>query len=66
MTTDQREISIQLFSWLDHTTAFHGWQYSLGAATVTGSKAVDAVAESNNSPRSKARRHLNTWFAFSP
>jgi len=33
---------------------------------VTGSNAVDAAEESTNSPRSKARRHLNTWFAFSP
>ena len=32
----------------------------------TGSKAVHAAGESTNSPRPKARRHLNTWFAFSP
>jgi hypothetical protein len=28
MTTDQEEISIQRFSWLDHTTAIYGWQSS--------------------------------------
>jgi hypothetical protein len=32
---------------------------------MSGSKAVDAAAESTNSPRSKARSHLKTWFAFS-
>jgi hypothetical protein len=39
---------------------------SLGADTVTGSKAVDVTLGSDSSPRSKARRHLNTWFAFTP
>jgi hypothetical protein len=39
---------------------------SHAAATVTGSKAVEAELGSDNSPRSKARRHLNTWFAFTP
>jgi hypothetical protein len=33
---------------------------SHGADTVTGSRAVDTAAGSTNSPRSKARRHLNT------
>jgi hypothetical protein len=37
-----------------------------GPDTVTGSKAVDAAMGSDISPRSKARRHLNTWFAFTP
>lgn len=39
---------------------------SLGPDTVTGSSAVDSKERSVNSPRSKARRHLNTWFAFTP
>ena len=33
---------------------------------MTGSKTVYAAVESTNSPHSKARRHLNTWFAFTP
>ena len=33
---------------------------------MTGSKAVANAADSTNSPRSKARRHSNTWFAFTP
>src|ERR1039458_5916950 len=39
---------------------------SLEADNVTGSKAVDAAAGSTSSPLSKARRHLNTWLAFTP
>ncbi len=39
---------------------------ALGAAIVTGSKACGEAAESKSSPRSKARRHLNSWFAFKP
>jgi hypothetical protein len=39
---------------------------SHAADTVTGSKPVDAAPGSDSSPRSKARRHLNTWFAFTP
>jgi hypothetical protein len=38
-----------------------------GDATITtGSKAVESRADSTNSPRLKARRHANTWFAFTP
>jgi hypothetical protein len=33
---------------------------------VTGSNEVDPETESTNSPRSNARRHLKTWFAFTP
>ena len=33
---------------------------------VTGSNAVDPETDSTNSPRSNARRHLKTWFAFTP
>jgi hypothetical protein len=36
------------------------------ADTVSGSKAVDLEENSADSPRSNARRHLNTWFAFAP
>jgi hypothetical protein len=36
------------------------------ADTVTGSKPANAAPGSDSSPRSKARRHLNTWFAFTP
>ena len=40
---------------------------SHGEDTVTGgSKAVNPEESSVNSPRSNARRHLNTWFAFTP
>ena len=27
---------------------------------------MDAAVDSDISPRAKARRHLNTWFAFTP
>ena len=33
---------------------------------MTGRSAVDAAAGSLSSPRFSARRHLNTWFAFTP
>src|SRR5258705_7096086 len=36
------------------------------ADNVTGSNAVDATAGSTSSPLSSARRHLNTWLAFTP
>src|ERR1039458_5193020 len=36
------------------------------ADNVTGSNAVDATAGSTSSPLSNARRHLNTWLAFTP
>ncbi len=36
------------------------------ADKVTGSKAVEPETGSTNSPRSKARRQPNTWFAFRP
>jgi len=41
---------------------------SVNAATgtVTGSKAVAGEACSANSPLLKARRHANTWLAFTP
>ncbi len=39
---------------------------SHAADTVTGSKAVVPETGSTNSPRSKARRQPNTWFAFTP
>jgi hypothetical protein len=39
---------------------------SLGEATTTGRSDVDGVAVSLSSPRVSARRHLNTWFAFTP
>src|ERR1019366_6195871 len=39
---------------------------SQAADNVTGRSAVDAVADSFSSPRFSARRHLNTWFAFTP
>jgi hypothetical protein len=32
--------------------------------TVTKSRPVDTASGSDSSPRSKARRHLKTWFAF--
>ena len=41
-------------------------EVSLDADNVTGSNAVDAWAGSTSSPLSSARRHLNTWFAFTP
>jgi hypothetical protein len=37
---------------------------SLDADTVTGSNAADVAMGSASSPLSKARRHLNTWFAL--
>ena len=39
---------------------------SHGADTVTGSKAVVGAAGSANWPLLKARRHANTWLAFTP
>ena len=36
------------------------------ADNVTGSNAGDVSAGSASSPRFSARRHLNTWFAFTP
>jgi hypothetical protein len=41
-------------------------EVSHAADTVTGSKPVDATPGSDSSPRSKARRHLNTRFSFTP
>ena len=39
---------------------------TLGADNMTGRSDVDAAAGSFSSPRFSARRHLNTWFAFTP
>src|ERR1035437_3828401 len=40
---------------------------SHGADIVTGSNALVPEQEGSvSSPRSNARRHLNTWFAFTP
>ena len=39
---------------------------SRGAVNVTGMREADAVADSFSSPRFSARRHLKTWFAFTP
>jgi hypothetical protein len=39
---------------------------SHGADTITGSIAVAGEAGSASSPLRKARRHANTWFAFTP
>jgi hypothetical protein len=41
-------------------------EVSHAADTVTGSKPVDATPGSDSSPHSRARRHLNTWLAFTP
>jgi hypothetical protein len=39
---------------------------SHAADTLNRGKPVDAASGSDSSPRSKARRHLKTWFAFTP
>ncbi len=47
---------------VNHTATSSGsLEASLALDSVTG---ISAAHDSISSPRSKARRHLNTWFAF--